>query len=102
MVYREEEKPVWRCVAITSHEAERMLESAGGKPSWIRRSSYMTLAPADMTQAVTMFLNRLADTGVPPEHVKVTFHPEEGDSGGVDPRSKYVVFYFGLHEIDPV
>ncbi|MEA3248905.1 MAG: hypothetical protein U9Q03_00935 [Patescibacteria group bacterium] len=101
MVYRENEKPKWRSVAITHQIAERILKSVGHGAKWRKVDGYIVLPLSEMRLAVTAFLDRLDDAGIPPQSVQVVVHPESDYAGNGDWRSEFTIFYFGLAEVTP-
>jgi hypothetical protein len=100
MVYRENELPKWRHVTISHYDAAEILKGKLDYDPWVTLGGRKIISSMLMSRAVTLFLNRLYQAGIKPEHVQVTFHPEKpSDYSAGDGRSSYSIFYFGLHRV---
>lgn len=100
MVYRENEMPEWRSIAITHKVAGDILKAVGREVRWTKVGVYLVLSESDLRTAVTLFLNRLNIAGIPPRHIQITFQPESGKTVD-DWRSRFTIFYYGNVDVSP-
>lgn len=101
MVYRENDRPRWRSAAIDHRAAGFILEAAGREVGWKDIDGILMLSMTDLREAVALFLDRLADAGVPADCVKVTFQPATKRAGSRDSREEFIVFYRSHLEVAP-